>query len=232
MTRENLKLIAVATFCLTVGLAGPSVAGALQKGLNADQVDGKHAVGAKTPIAKRKNKLVATNKQGFLPSSIIKSARNAQRLGGYPHSALRVISIPNLTPVGAAQDALLGVSLPDGSNSYARFGVILPPDYRADSPLTLEYFYGRDNADPCTAVLDAHAVRYRTGLTAASTPTVDPGFGPVTLGRQGRLEFRILPDAGELKPGDALWVRFSRSGVQEDDVCPQWVALISAQLRY
>jgi hypothetical protein len=40
--------------------------------INADRVDGKHAVGAKATIPQRKGKLVATDKTGFLPRNIVK----------------------------------------------------------------------------------------------------------------------------------------------------------------
>ena len=41
-------------------------------GLNADTVDGRHAVGSGASKAKRARKLVATNSSGFLPSNIVK----------------------------------------------------------------------------------------------------------------------------------------------------------------
>ncbi len=40
--------------------------------INADTVDGRHAVGSKASKAKRARKLVATDKRGFLPSNIVK----------------------------------------------------------------------------------------------------------------------------------------------------------------
>ena len=40
--------------------------------INAHRVDGKHAVGFTNKRLARRNKLVATNKQGFLPSNIVK----------------------------------------------------------------------------------------------------------------------------------------------------------------
>ena len=40
--------------------------------INADKVDGRHAVGATTDKKKRAGKLVATNSKGFLPSNIVK----------------------------------------------------------------------------------------------------------------------------------------------------------------
>jgi hypothetical protein len=40
--------------------------------INADRVDGKHAVGAGAKIRQRAGKLVATDKHGFLPRNIVK----------------------------------------------------------------------------------------------------------------------------------------------------------------
>jgi hypothetical protein len=40
--------------------------------INADKVDGKHAVGAGATIPQRRGKLVATDKTGFLPRNIVK----------------------------------------------------------------------------------------------------------------------------------------------------------------
>jgi microcystin-dependent protein len=42
--------------------------------INAHKVDGRHAVSAKASRARRAGKLVATNKQGYLPANIIKPA--------------------------------------------------------------------------------------------------------------------------------------------------------------
>ena len=51
--------------------------GVAPAGIAADTVDGKHAVGAGSTVAKRAGKLVATNAQGHLPSNIIKKAVDA-----------------------------------------------------------------------------------------------------------------------------------------------------------
>ncbi|MFO7532516.1 MAG: hypothetical protein R6W93_08640 [Candidatus Limnocylindrales bacterium] len=60
-------------------VAGSSVAVAAQgdevtpaAGVNADRVDGKHAVSATGKAKQRAGKLVATNKQGLLPSNILR----------------------------------------------------------------------------------------------------------------------------------------------------------------
>jgi hypothetical protein len=49
---------------------------------NADKVDGKHATSSTTTASKRRNKLVAAGKTGYLPNNIIKMAPNSAKLGG------------------------------------------------------------------------------------------------------------------------------------------------------
>jgi hypothetical protein len=83
LTRENLKLSLVAALCLGAGIAGPSGASAVQRVVNADKVDGLHAVAAGAPEAKRKGVLVATSrKTGKLPPSVVGKAPDAERLDG------------------------------------------------------------------------------------------------------------------------------------------------------
>lgn len=61
---------------------GPGVAQAAYDAINADKVDGKHAVGAGTTVSGRAGKLVATDAGGRLPNNIIATAPNAAKLGG------------------------------------------------------------------------------------------------------------------------------------------------------
>jgi len=49
-----------------------TVSPAAVSNINAHRVDGKHAVGFTNKRLARRNKLVATNRQGFLPSNIVK----------------------------------------------------------------------------------------------------------------------------------------------------------------
>lgn len=73
-------VIAMATAAVTAG--GPALAAAVQDGLNADQVDNKHAVGSGATAGQRAGKLVATNSSGKLPNSIISKAPDANKLDG------------------------------------------------------------------------------------------------------------------------------------------------------
>lgn len=74
-------LIAMVTAAVTAG--GPALAAAVAQAVNADKVDGKHAVAAGASVANRKGKLVATSgKTGRLPNNIIAKAPNADKLDG------------------------------------------------------------------------------------------------------------------------------------------------------
>jgi len=66
-------VIAVASAPTVAQVADPSVERVFEvAGLNADSVDGQHAVRYSTKKSKRAGKLVATNAAGYLPSNIVK----------------------------------------------------------------------------------------------------------------------------------------------------------------
>ena len=76
--RQALAFVIAMGMVIAVA-AGPSLAqeepatSAIEPAaLNADTVDGRHAVGSGASKAKRARKLVATNASGFLPSNIVK----------------------------------------------------------------------------------------------------------------------------------------------------------------
>jgi hypothetical protein len=75
------QILSTAVVALIVGsLAGATVSVMAQEpasvapaaGIDADRVDGKHAVGAGATVSARRNKLVATNTNGYLPKNIVK----------------------------------------------------------------------------------------------------------------------------------------------------------------
>ena len=86
--RKHLSTMAVAAATTLLVAGAPAMADAIASfARNADKVDGKHAVGAGAPLAKRKGKLVATSpRTGRLPNGIIAKAPNAARLDGKPAS--------------------------------------------------------------------------------------------------------------------------------------------------
>jgi hypothetical protein len=56
-------------------------------GINADTLDGRHAVGAGATPTERAGQLVATNAGGYLPNDIIRKAQDADKLDGVDSSA-------------------------------------------------------------------------------------------------------------------------------------------------
>lgn len=66
---------------------GPGVAQAAYDAVNADKVDGKHAVGAGSTVTGRAGKLVATDANGRLPNNIIAKAPDADLLDGLDSGA-------------------------------------------------------------------------------------------------------------------------------------------------
>jgi len=214
ITRENLKLVAVAAVCLTVGLAGPSVAGAVQQGLNADQVDGKHAVGAKAPVAKRKNKLVATNKAGYLPDNIVRG-----------QAGLRRVAVPAYAIDGTSVD-LFGVNLPDAASHTAIFSFTLPPSYRRGTPVSLDVTYVKNGGATCKASLGTLGDRFSPGTDLFGTVNWDfangQGVGAITLpGQVGNLHIKLgLVPIAPIEAGDTLRIRILRFGNDgTDDTC-------------
>lgn len=79
-----LSVAALVTSAVTAG--GPALAGAVFA-TNSDKVDGKHAVSASASIAKRRGKLVATDRRGYLPNTLIRKALDADRLDGLDGAA-------------------------------------------------------------------------------------------------------------------------------------------------
>lgn len=97
---DNFKIIAVAAVTAMVTAGGPPAVAAAYNAINADTVDGKHAVWAGASLDKRSGKLVATNETtGRLPNNIISRAPDAARLGGrapgyfMPRSSIHYVSV-------------------------------------------------------------------------------------------------------------------------------------------
>ena len=87
--RRHATTIVVALVTATVVAGGPAVARAVYDAVNADKVDGRHAVSAGTSKSRRAGKLVATNGRGQLPDNIIAKAPNANLLDGLDAAQLQ-----------------------------------------------------------------------------------------------------------------------------------------------
>ncbi len=138
LSRDNLsrdaRTVVVALLVSFLVMATPSVAAKIK---NADKVDGKHAVGAGAPIAKRAGKLVATNPQGRLPDDIIRLAPDADRLDGLDSTAL----VPRDAKPGSVQVGLWsawgggGAYVADAVAFASRLAVDLPESRVSFVPL-------------------------------------------------------------------------------------------------
>ncbi len=152
--RNNAKLIVVAAVAILLGLSAPAVGHGVHAKFahNADKVDGKHAVGAGAGVAKRRGKLVATNKSGYLPNNIIKRAPDAARLGGFTHAQMS--SMPLLVQgagvSGTATVGSGGVNLSAGSTGEMRFGFIVPPDHTEGTELHADIVYREHSSGACS----------------------------------------------------------------------------------
>ena len=82
--RRHANTFAVAFVTAAVTAGAPAIAATIADyARDSDKVDGRHAVGARTSIAERKGRLVATNADtGQLPNNIIARAPDANRLDG------------------------------------------------------------------------------------------------------------------------------------------------------
>jgi hypothetical protein len=90
LLRRHIPVAFTAAVVCTLFAGGPTMARAAFDAVNADKVDGKHAVGAGASTQQRKGKLVATNSSGRLPNNIIAKAPNADLLDGLDSKALKV----------------------------------------------------------------------------------------------------------------------------------------------
>src|SRR5438105_3192858 len=83
--KRHAETIVVAMVTAAVTAAAPAIASNVT---NADKVDGFDAVGCKATAQHRAGKLVAVCSNGHLPSDIIQSAPNADKLNGMPANQL------------------------------------------------------------------------------------------------------------------------------------------------
>lgn len=120
--------MAFVTAAVTAG--GPALAAAVAQAVNADTVDGRHAVGHRASPAQRAGKLVATNRAGRLPDDIIRRAGNADRLDGLNSSDFVRSVVPSGTTMRGEYGAWGG---PGGYLGDAvTFRMAIPADLDAE----------------------------------------------------------------------------------------------------
>lgn len=154
--RQHVTVMIAAALGVMIGSVGPGVAQAAYDAVNADKVDGKHAVGAGATVNQRKGKLVATYPTtGFLPNNIIKRAQDSARVNGYGHAALRSLplSAQGAFTSGGAIPSHSGVSLSSSTDSSLTVGFIVPADHVSGAPLRVDMVFREFSPGACGAYL-------------------------------------------------------------------------------
>ena len=123
IVRNNMKVIAAVLTTAVVLGGGPSVARMVFDAKNANKVDGLHAKKYNVKAKKRRNKLIATNKKGFLPNNIIKVARNSAKLAGIgPTGFWRKTDAVNATTLGGLPVNGFALAAHNHDAAYAALG--------------------------------------------------------------------------------------------------------------
>ena len=132
MMRSRIRSYLPTVAAMAVGalLAGSApLAAAVYDALNADKVDGLHAVGAGATVAGRAGKLVATNSTGRLPNDIVAKPPNADRLDGLDSTALQkrvtgtCAADQKMTAIGAAGGTTCAADRINGGNAQTLDGL-------------------------------------------------------------------------------------------------------------
>lgn len=93
--KRHLSTFVIAFVTAAVTAGGPALAAAVAEAVNADTVDGRHAVGPGASPAERAGKLVATNRSGTFPRSVVGKAADADRLDGLDSSRFARAVLPS-----------------------------------------------------------------------------------------------------------------------------------------
>jgi len=150
-----------------------TVAPAAVSNINAHRVDGKHAVGFTNKRLARRNKLVATNKQGFLPSNIVKPLWGTIKNKPAPFADGQ-ISWSELQgiPAGFAD----GVDAGDTTTSYI---AAESPDIAAGHATTVAVTY------PASQDLEISVIPQGDGLWATTMASSASNLGDEIIYRSG-----------------------------------------------
>ena len=158
----QVALVAVALVAGGAAIGGGAYAQGRYDAQNAKKVDGLMAVKASVPAAKRRGRLVATDRSGRVPDSA--------RVGGATRAQLSTMSI---SPQGAALTSnatrgLGGVTLAASGPSGLGVNFVVPPNHLAATRLTMDVLVEEDSANSCA--FDA--------LTAGEFGPSAPGEAP------------------------------------------------------
>jgi hypothetical protein len=176
--RQHITTTLAVALGVMIGSVGPGVAQAAYDAVNADKVDGKHAVGAAATVLQRRGKLVATNPTtGRLPDNIIAKAPNSDKLNGYSHKTLRNVPLPIQ---GAYSETRVagGVLLPAAGPGVLVVSFIVPPDHAPNTPMWVDMTFVEASAGACKLHLDTNT-----------------SYGDVDFGQYVAAGWSFIPDA-------------------------------------
>lgn len=164
------QLVSTAIVAVMVSLLTVTVAGALAQdqapptsrrpvepaavsAVNADRIDGRHAVGAYASRAKRAGKLVATNESGHLPRNIIDGVV----------TKIRITYASAQSTVPASSTGTVTATCPAGSKVVGGgfFGIVWFEPF-GSLPADDGWTVYAENTGPQSAILYAYAVCLRT----------------------------------------------------------------------
>ena len=237
--RQHVTVMLAAALGVMIGSVGPGVAQAAYDAVNADKVDGKHAVGAGATVTQRKGKLVATSPTtGLLPNGIIAKAPDSAKVGGYPHSALRFLALPvqAVAVEGASTKYSVGITLSGSSDGGLQISFLVPPDHEIGNSLYMDVLFMESSADACAMYLVTGGLSgpigddfYNGGWTVPPSTSYD---GPLAI-PAGPLSghTRTFRSPFPAEPGDLVSFRMSRNPFDAADTCGS-IQVVGLQLRY
>jgi hypothetical protein len=239
---RQLSVFLAAVLGVVVGSVGPGVARAAYDAVNADKVDGKHAVSSGASITQRRGKLVATNPTtGLLPSNIIRKAPDSSKLNGYPHSKLRFLSLPVQAAYteGGATKSRNGVNLFATGDGTLTISVLVPPDHNPNSDLLMDVLIDETSTAACGIYVYLDGLVGPIGDSFYNGGWQPPGINdqeglvqiPAGTSSGHTITFRGGAGTSTDNPGQVVQFRMSRDGDNLDDTC-QAFQVLGLQLRY
>jgi hypothetical protein len=238
--RQHVTIMIVAALGVMIGSVGPSVARAAYDAVNADKVDGKHAVGAGATVTQRKGKLVATSPTtGRLPNNIIAKAPDSDKLNGYSHKTLRnmPLQVQGAYTGGAAAPNANGVQLPAAGFSVLTVGFVIPADHPANAPMWVDMTYVEAPTD-CAVQLSTEGLAIGSNGSYVTggwniLPANSPSGGLMQVAHEGGAEAHQQTFAWPFTSYPGLFVQFqiARYGDDVADTC-NTVLVAGLQLRY
>lgn len=226
---RHLSVFLAAVLGVIVGSVGPGVARAAYDAVNADKVDGFHAVGSGATANNRAGKLVAANTKGRAP--------DAERLNGYPHGKLRFLSLPiQAVAVDSADKYSDGVVFGLTGSPQLNISFLVPPDHDPADPLLMDILFHESTDEAC-------GIRFYTGgLSGPTNGMFFNGGWEVLPGDDNERTVTLPAGAGEGhrqtfswpyddKPGQVVGFRLTRFADHAGDTC-NYVTVHGLQLRY